>query len=468
MATYDPRIVAQAIEDLQGQITRWSSIASEMLATATNSQRHAKEAVDRALHNATIVLDRAKDDEENVKNAISFVAAAIEKCTMAKATSHQTLQEAQTSHEEADATLKKWQAELQKALAWLARAEARLAKAIKELERAKSALRSAEWSLSSAESSYNSCMNDKERSNCSREATAVSRARAEVASARQWVNTAQQEVNAAKEEVARAKARVDCCSKAVSFSTQALNLAEESVASATQAVNSAERSLEFAYAAERFVHIAEKKMIAEVEAAEAMLSETRYAQEFTDNATIHLRTADGAEDSAQIYSTSVQKELEYRVQRLHELNQPSLEATASGSLGGYTSASFSKKWIDNKIQVIDVAKLPEPDGITGPDDFKKISETKMRRGIEQWIEMKPVIESGEGASSDYWANIDNEKGLSFVDGYQQVYEAFYGQDCIRIDKVGDTYDIINGRHRIWLAKRMGITELPMQIVEKGR
>ena len=364
MATYDPRIVAQAIEDLQGQITRWSSIASEMLATATNSQRHAKEAVDRALHNATIVLDRAKDDEENVKNAISFVAAAIEKCTMAKATSHQTLQEAQTSHEEADATLKKWQAELQKALAWLARAEARLAKAIKELERAKSALRSAEWSLSSAESSYNSCMNDKERSNCSREATAVSRARAEVASARQWVNTAQQEVNAAKEEVARAKARVDCCSKAVSFSTQALNLAEESVASATQAVNSAERSLEFAYAAERFVHIAEKKMIAEVEAAETMLSETRYAQEFTDNATIHLRTADGAEDSAQIYSTSVQKELEYRVQRLHELNQPSLEATASGSLGGYTSASFSKKWIDNKIQVIDLAKLQKSDGIT--------------------------------------------------------------------------------------------------------
>lgn len=324
MSTYDPRIVAQALDDLQSQLTRWSSIASEMLATATNTQRHAKEAIDRALHNATIVLDRAKDDEENVQKAISSVATAIENCTTAKTTAHQTLQEAQSTLEEADATLKKWEASLEKALAWLARAEARLAKAIQELQQAQSALRSAEWDLSNAESRYRSCMNDKERSNCNNEAAAVNRAKAEVAGARQWVSAAQQEVNAAREEVARAKARVACCEKAVSFSTKAVSLAQESISSASQAVNSAERSLEFAYAAERLIHIAEKKMVAEVEAAETMMLETRAAQELTDNAAVHLRTADGSEDVAQTYSKSVRKELEYRVQLLHELNRPSL------------------------------------------------------------------------------------------------------------------------------------------------
>ena len=144
MSTYDPRIVAQALEDLQSEITRWSSVASDMLAMATNTQRHAKESVDRALHNAAIVLDRAKDDEESVQKALSSVATAIEKCATAKTTAHSTLKEAQSVLGEANATLQKWRAELEKALAWLARAKARLAKAIQELYRARSALRSAE------------------------------------------------------------------------------------------------------------------------------------------------------------------------------------------------------------------------------------------------------------------------------------------------------------------------------------
>ena len=144
MSTYDPRVVAQALDDLHGQITRWSSVASDMLATATDTQRHAKEAVDRALHNAAIVLDRAKNDEESVQKALSSVTSAIDKCTTAKIAAHQTLKDGQKFLEVANGTLQKWQVELEKALAWLAKAEARLAKAIQELERAISNLKSAE------------------------------------------------------------------------------------------------------------------------------------------------------------------------------------------------------------------------------------------------------------------------------------------------------------------------------------
>jgi len=90
----------------------------------------------------------------------------------------------------------------------------------------------------------------------------------------------------------------------------------------------------------------------------------------------------------------------------------------------------------------------------------------MKAGIEKWLSMKPVIESGIGNNRDYWADIDHKKGLSYSEGYQRIFEAFYGKESIRVEKIGDSYNIINGRHRIWLAKRMGIKELPINLVEK--
>jgi hypothetical protein len=174
-------------------------------------------------------------------------------------------------------------------------------------------------------------------------------------------------VVAAKAEVERAKARVACCQTAVAFSTEAVTLGQESVSSATQALNSAERSLEFAQAAERLVRIAEEKMLAEVEAAEGMMSETRAAQEFTDNATTFLHVADKAENVAQIYATSARSELEHRVQLLYELNQPSLgnmeqqtsvlatttstEYVSDRLLGSNTNAQYDKR--KNKILIND-------------------------------------------------------------------------------------------------------------------
>src|SRR6266545_833821 len=124
MSTYDPRIVAQALEDLESELTRWSSLASDMLTTATDAQRHAIEAVERALHNAAVVLDRAKNDKENVERVIVDVSNTIEKCRTAISTAQGTVNASNAALTQADATLQKWQTELEKAEAWLARAQA--------------------------------------------------------------------------------------------------------------------------------------------------------------------------------------------------------------------------------------------------------------------------------------------------------------------------------------------------------
>jgi exonuclease VII small subunit len=369
MSSYDPRVIAQALEDLTSEMDRWSSVAGDMLATATETQRHAEEAIDRAWHQAAITIDRATEDEESVQKALSAVDDVLEnKCIPAIRSAHQTLKEAHGILSKAEATLQKWEAELEKALAWLARAEARLAKAIAELERARAALRDAEWELSRAKDRYDACMSDRNRRNCNSEAAAVAKAAAEVVRAQQWVSAAKEEVRAAKEEVELARARVACCQQAVACSTQAVNLAQESVAAAAQAVNSAERSLDFARAAKNFVGDAQKEMIAESEAAENMMLATRVAQEFTDNAAAHLRTADQAENAAQLYALSLRKEMEYRVHWLYELNRPSIIEPGNWSLPPNVSPSEVRIYTrtDGKTQVIYGNERHKSGQIAGP------------------------------------------------------------------------------------------------------
>lgn len=124
------------------------------------------------------------------------------------------------------------------------------------------------------------------------------------------------------------------------------------------------------------------------------------------------------------------------------------------------------KWINTGIRDVPVSDLPDPEDISGPSDFQKVSQSKMRVGLERLQQMKSIIDSGEGASSDYWAEFDRKRGLDYAHGYQRIYDAFYGDDAIRVNKDGDEYDVINGRHRIWLAKRMGIRKLPTRVIER--
>ncbi len=120
------------------------------------------------------------------------------------------------------------------------------------------------------------------------------------------------------------------------------------------------------------------------------------------------------------------------------------------------------------IQDVSIAELPEPEGISGSEDFTKYSSETLQSGIEKLQEMKPVIDNGTGNSSDYWYNYDQAHGLDVPNGYQIVYDSYYGDDHIRVEKDGDNCDIINGRHRIWLAQQMGVESLPMEVVDVKR
>ncbi|HKQ09100.1 MAG TPA: hypothetical protein VJ464_28515 [Blastocatellia bacterium] len=329
MSVYNPRIVAQALADLTEEMARWTIAARDMLAIASHTQRHARERVDRTVHHAAIVVDQAEQDEERVQKAIAETADLLDKCLEGKASSSETLQEAQNALQYADATLQEWEEELAKALAWLQRAEARLARAIAEYEHARRAYAVAQSAYERAVARYNACANNRERTNCDSEARDVRAAEVELRQAAAWVEAAEAEVMAAREEVEMAKARVACCRRAVDYASQAVRLAQEAEAEAVQAVNAAERGLEFAQAAEKLDEAAKESVIAEKEVAEHMMATTREAVVLTDEAAAHLISADKAEESSQRYSWNARQELQHRMELLHELNRADLYADSS-------------------------------------------------------------------------------------------------------------------------------------------
>jgi hypothetical protein len=471
MSSYDPRVIAVALEDLLLEMRLWSARASQTLAAASYVQRQAHENAERAFYRASVLLDEAQRDDERAGKINSEANAIMDKCRAGREEATDTIAQAQDELDAATLTLEFWENELGKALAWLERAEARLARAIAEYNLAQTAYGQAQWEVKQAESRYRSCVNDKDRNNCDREARDLNSAQEDLMLAAHRVQMARQEVNEAEAEVAAAKAQVRCCSNAVRYATQAVTLATEAESQAQQALNSAERSLEFAEAAVQNALIAHDKVVEEMQAAEQMLAVTRNVVSTTDDAATQLAAADGAEDYAQRYARSGWHELEHRLQLLYQLNKPELNITAivgaisvnTGQGAGQTTA-----WVDEGIQFVNVTDLPDPEGISGSADFKKIPESEMRAGIEKLHEMRTVIENGEGASSDYWADYDKKRGLGFAEGYRRIYDAFYGTDCIKVNKDQDSYDIDNGRHRIWLAKLMGVKQLPVRIVARKR
>ena len=144
-----------------------------------------------------------------------------------------------------------------------------------------------------------------------------------------------------------------------------------------------------------------------------------------------------------------------------------LTGAVGGIIAGIASQNTNdQEWVDREIQIINVNDLPVPEGVDSDEDFKKVPMEDVRAGIQRWQEMRYIIDKGIDNNSDYWAKLDQESGLEYSNGYQKIYDAFYGSDAIRVEKDGNDFSIINGRHRIWMAKQMGITQLPVHLFEK--
>ncbi len=122
------------------------------------------------------------------------------------------------------------------------------------------------------------------------------------------------------------------------------------------------------------------------------------------------------------------------------------------------------RWV--ALSEIDLTKQLE--GVGGSEDFLKVPYDEMRQGLADLRdEILPAMEANGGRRADYFRDLDQRAGRQYADGLQRVYEAFFGEgDFIYLVRRPDgTLDLINGRHRLKVAKDLGWDAIPAQVRE---
>jgi len=57
----------------------------------------------------------------------------------------------------------------------------------------------------------------------------------------------------------------------------------------------------------------------------------------------------------------------------------------------------------------------------------------------------------------------DSKERALGETYHQFYDHDVNHDFIKLEWVGDHYEVTNGRHRVWMAKQMGLRHMPAMV-----
>jgi hypothetical protein len=116
--------------------------------------------------------------------------------------------------------------------------------------------------------------------------------------------------------------------------------------------------------------------------------------------------------------------------------------------------------------LVPLEDLVDPDPVSGPADFLKISVREMERGLEL-LEQRilPTLRRGGGPLE--MARLDAQAGTTgSPSGFVAVYEAFFGGEerAVRVERRADgRLEVVAGRHRVWVARRLHLDALPVLV-----
>ena len=139
-------------------------------------------------------------------------------------------------------------------------------------------------------------------------------------------------------------------------------------------------------------------------------------------------------------------------------------APAAGGGGGDGGISGGGGGSHNGVEVIPLDRIDPTDWASGADlAFEKVSREDVAGGIERLESVvRPAVD--QGADGDYFDWLDSTSSLDREHGYRRIYDAFYGDDAIRLGRVGPLYEVINGRHRLFVARQLGLSSIVARVV----
>jgi len=115
------------------------------------------------------------------------------------------------------------------------------------------------------------------------------------------------------------------------------------------------------------------------------------------------------------------------------------------------------QWVP--LDAIDCEDLP-------PDAFSKVPVKAIRQGMARLPEVLALLQDRLHLpsidNSMYFLRLDRRAGRTYEEGLQRVYDAFFGSEPICLERQSGTsrWRVLNGRHRIQIARELGWTAVP--------
>lgn len=134
---------------------------------------------------------------------------------------------------------------------------------------------------------------------------------------------------------------------------------------------------------------------------------------------------------------------------------------ASGPSGGHAASVAVRPPSASSAVSTDAPLADVIDDREGNIRFEKVSRKQVEWGLETLTRVvQPAVRMGKG--SDYFMDRDRAEGLDGERSYSGVYRWFYsGDHAIKLSRQpGGKLEVINGYHRIVVARELGIRSLP--------
>lgn len=116
------------------------------------------------------------------------------------------------------------------------------------------------------------------------------------------------------------------------------------------------------------------------------------------------------------------------------------------------------------IHDVDLQAIDSSDREIAPDAFNKgYSVEDLKWAFHALHEVVlPALASGLG--EDYFRQRDAREARQGVRSYSDTFSGFLGGDAICLAPRNGSYTVVNGYHRIWVAREMGLSRVPARVV----